>query len=340
MDYKISNVKRVYHKDIDFQKLNRNMKWRENILSDQIEIAGRLHPFGREIHQCPICHSDKISLFSMIHGYPYSECQSCFHIFLQTPINSEDISSLYSSDDPVKKSIQDKIYCDIDNYKRRIESIAIPKIDFINSYLSKKGTWLDIGCGVGEIVYAAKMRGWEACGIESDPKEVAFARQQNIPVIQAYLELGNISDYVADCDVISLLNILEHINNPVFFLSMISHSIKTDAYVIIEVPRHPSLSSFVNLVFPSLAARHIYPPDHVHIFSEISMEKMLDQCHLSAEVIWLFGQDFSDFLLCAAQNASIDNKLLYHILSKSKVIQREIDNMDLSDTMILICRKK
>lgn len=340
MDYKISHAKRIYHKDIDFQKLDRNMNWRENILSGQVEVANRLHPFRKEIFLCPICHSDNFSLFSMIHGYPYCECQSCCHIFLQTPVNSENLSTFYSSDDPQKKSIQDKIYCNIDNHKKRIESIAIPKINYINSHLSKKGTWLDIGCGVGEIVSAAIMSGWEACGIESDPKEVTFARQLKIPVTQAYLEPGNILEYVAEYDVISLFNVLEHMCNPVDFLGMISDSIKNGAYVIIEAPRHPSLSSFVNMVFPSTAARHMYPPDHVHIFSENSMEIMLEQCHLVAEGIWLFGQDFSDFLFSAAQNASVDNKLLYHILSKSNIIQREIDNMDLSDAMILICKKK
>jgi len=339
MDYKISNAKRVYHKDIDFQRLNRNMKWRENRLSDLIKLAGRFNQFGSEIHQCPICCSDNISLFSIIHGYPYCECQSCFHIFLKNPIISEDLCSLYASEEHEKKSHLDKLYCDDDIYQQRIESIALPKIDFITSYLPNKGTWLDIGCGSGENIYAANKRGWKACGIESDPTEVSFARKQGNSVIQTYLEPGNISGYVANCDVISLFNILEHISDPVFFLNMISQSMKNDTYVIIEVPRHPSLSSFVNMVFPSLSHHHIGPPVHVRIFSERSIEKMLEQCHLSAEVIWLFGQDFSEFLLCAAQNASIDNKLLYYILGKSNFIQKEIDNMDISDNMILICRK-
>jgi len=256
-------------------------------------------------------------------------------------MNSEDVYSLYSSDDPEKKSLQDKIYCDIDNYKKRIETIGLPKIDFINCYLPiKKGKWLDIGCGAGEMVYAATLRGWEAWGLESDPKEVAFARKQNIPVIQEYLDPKNVSEYVTDCDVISLINILEHINDPFVFLNMISKNMKDNAFIIIEIPRHPSLSSFVNLAFPSIASRHIYPPEHLHIFSEKSIEIVLEKCSMSAEVIWLFGQDFSDFILCAAQNASIDNNLLYHILSKSNLIQKEIDNMSLCDTMILICRKK
>ena len=73
-------------------------------------------------------------------------------------------------------------------------------------------------------------------------------------------------------DCVILRHVLEHVSDPVETVLNISKSIKKEAYFLFEVPRFPSISSLTNRCFPELAARNIYSPDHLHLFSDKSIK--------------------------------------------------------------------
>jgi 2-polyprenyl-3-methyl-5-hydroxy-6-metoxy-1,4-benzoquinol methylase len=73
---------------------------------------------------------------------------------------------------------------------------------------------VDVGCGVGWFVMAARQRGWQAIGVDPSPAAVRAAGEKGIPVFHA-----NLSDLsppgVPPADVLTMWDVLEHLTNPV-----------------------------------------------------------------------------------------------------------------------------
>src|SRR3989344_8118868 len=331
------NVPRRKSKSIDWKKLNRNAEWRKKIANADKKAAAQSAVFQPELSSCPICKGEKFHYFIEVYKYTYSECESCGHIFMQPPLDSTVVKKLYSGGEG--GSIQKLVYLDEELFLKRIEQIALPKIEHCNSIIKEKGLWIDIGCGTGEILTAAQQTGWEVKGFEADAAEVDFARRRGMDVEQKYISAEN-APKLKDAKVISLINVLEHINDPAEFLKAITGPLAKGAFVVFEVPRHPSSSSFVNLAFPHLPYRHICPPDHLHIFTEKSIEIMLNGAGLEAVSIWEFGQDAPDFILCAVNNAELEESdFIDQISALANEMQKVVDEKSLSDVIFMVAVK-
>lgn len=336
----LKTAQRVYGKPIDWSTLNRTASWKLAVAEKQRALATALLGRRLELESCPVCHSESFCLFVEVFGYPYCECEDCGHIFSQRPPQAEAIKALYSAGDLAEKSVQADIYADLAVFATRVEQVAAPKVRFVTGRLPDKGVWVDVGAGVGEVVLAAQAQGWDAVGVESDPDEVAFARRAGADVREGFLSEENVAGHVGKARVVSLFNVLEHVPDPNVILAAIARSVPSGTHIVLEVPRHPSLSSLANRVFPEMAARHIYPPDHLHIFTEKSLALVLERCRLTAQYVWLFGQDFHELLYSMACHGHCDgDPVLRQAVESSSDVQQAIDLNGLSDTMMLVTVK-
>lgn len=232
-----------------------------------------------------------------------------------------------------------KIYLDKDLFLERVKTIASPKVEFCATYIPVSGTWVDIGCGTGELLMAVKQRGWTVRGYEADDEEIEFAQGLGLDIVNQYVQSDTQMDW-SNIHVVSLVNVIEHISNPVAFLQNISAQMPAESSIVIEVPRHPSLSSFVNLMFPHLAYRHIYSPNHLHVFTETSMARLLEQCGFSPVAIWTFGQDIQELLFaCATSHKADDTRLFDRLLDASGLMQAGVDKAGFSDVLLIVAKK-
>lgn len=72
---------------------------------------------------------------------------------------------------------------------------------------------LDVGCGNGAFLAAARDAGWDAQGIDFDPKAVETARAQGLDVAQGGLaEQGFPDEYF---DAITVSHVIEHVHDPI-----------------------------------------------------------------------------------------------------------------------------
>ena len=333
----IKDINRRYNKDIDMKKLNRDIDWKINSASEHRELANKYNVrMGRGF--CPICGEKEGNIFVNVYGYDYIECNECGHIYLNTVIEEDNVKELYSGNG--NKNLQHMVYLNEELFNKRVEQIAKPKVQWVLDKTKKHGLWIDIGCGTGEILFSAKEMGYGIRGIDSDEMEVEFAISKKLNVICDYITDDNAKEYVSDGNIISLFNILEHLKNPKKLIENISNNIKKGTYVVIEVPRHPSISSLNNMLFNEFACRHIYPPDHMHIFTEESIEKMVKEVNLEPISIWNFGQDAYDIIITSLASKNINaSKFTDKILESVPILQKSIDESGLSDTMIIICKK-
>lgn len=332
-----------YGKEIDMIDLGRTVEWRKEIAGDQKLLAEKFLMDLESVEVCPICKNAESQEYVNVYGYEYRECGRCGHLYCATRPNVQKTENLYAADSD-EKSVQAKIYLDDDLFSKRTEQIAQPKVDFVMEYLNgvkniDTPKWVDIGSGGGEILNASALAGCRAVGVESDPNEAEFARSKGLTVLNEVFDACNADKLLEDADIVSAFNVLEHIHDPIGFFRNITN-VGGDRLYVFEVPRHPSISSFLNQSFPDQACRHIYPPDHLHIFTNESINIMLNECGLMSLSMWYFGQDFNEMVTSCASESQFQSKFLSQILSMSNQIQKVIDENELGDAILMIAGKK
>jgi 2-polyprenyl-3-methyl-5-hydroxy-6-metoxy-1,4-benzoquinol methylase len=107
--------------------------------------------------------------------------------------------------------------------------------------------WLDIGAGGGEVVYAARQRGFDAQGLEPNEGYSDFARQHyDVVVRTSHLDQIQGEKY----DIVSLFHVLEHMPSPMVAFDKLASLMNESGTLIIEVPNiEQSDASPANIFF-------------------------------------------------------------------------------------------
>ena len=94
---------------------------------------------------------------------------------------------------------------------------------------------LDIGCGSGAYVSFLQELGWDACGIEPNPRAVQAARDRGCRNVST----GTIADLHSDgagFDLVTLWDVLEHTHFPMRVLQQARDILRADGLLIVKVP--------------------------------------------------------------------------------------------------------
>ena len=139
--------------------------------------------------------------------------------------------------------------------------------------------------------------------------------------------------------LISLINVLEHIKNPIGLVNDLYDRMHRGAMMVFEVPRHPSVASLANLTHHSIIYRHITPPVHLQIFSDKAINMILEgKFRLLGK--WEFGQGFTDLINYAMISSDThENELYDEVMKASNSIQFAIDKAGLADQILVIAQK-
>jgi SAM-dependent methyltransferase len=101
--------------------------------------------------------------------------------------------------------------------------------------IASKGTLLDVGCGHGWFVKAARQAGWQAQGLDLPSAATRYAREQlGLPIVEGSIEGVDLPDQ--SYDVITLWHGLEHFIDPLSVLKSIRRLLKPAGRVVIAVP--------------------------------------------------------------------------------------------------------
>jgi 2-polyprenyl-3-methyl-5-hydroxy-6-metoxy-1,4-benzoquinol methylase len=112
-------------------------------------------------------------------------------------------------------------------------------LNLIERY-ARKGKILDIGCGKGEFLSAAKTRGWEVHGLEPSLALSEFASTEyGINVVCSSLEETQYPD--GFFDAVTLNMVLEHIDDPRKIVSEMRRILKKGGILFVEVPNMESM---------------------------------------------------------------------------------------------------
>lgn len=342
----VSFIKKL-GKSIPLSTLARDQEWRKSVVERQGAWVPAFMRTGSPISTCPICHTPNSRLAGVVAQVGYLECGDCGHLYCGISPSPEFLKDYYKAGD----SAQRKTYLessDNDKDNRQVE-IASEKAHFILKILracneglqDMSALWVDIGSGVGDLLKSARALGFEVQGVEPDGHQVELARKRGVPTISGYISPQEpIPKVVQRAYIITLLNLLEHVANPVEFLRHLTAQNPEGSFLAVEVPRHPSVSSILQLGGYYQTHRHIYPPEHLQIYSERSLNNVLRICGYEPRGIWVFGSDALEIF--ASVNDSYGNPGRFDDptdRTRLEELQRSVDNCGMSDNMLVVAEK-
>lgn len=123
------------------------------------------------------------------------------------------------------------------------------------------GKLLDVGCGNGSFLQLARTCGWDAVGLDPDPKSVSNALGQGLTAYEGGIEY--FSGKKELFDVITLNHVIEHVHDPIMVLKAAYTLLKPGGQLWLETP---NIDSFGHGFFQT-NWRGIETPRHLVIFN-------------------------------------------------------------------------
>lgn len=265
----------------------------------------------------------------------YIFCQHCSHLNGVFEDTNEFCEFLYTEEGgaayAVNYSAEDK-----ERYLERVRGIYIPKAEFLRESLLEQGVnpeelkICDFGAGSGYFISALQevgMRhnyGYEVSGVQANLANdmLGQALVFNYEMHQT-LEIAE----NADADLISLIGVLEHLQNPREFLAAVARN-KSVKYILISVPLF-SPCVMVETVFPNVMQRQL-SAGHTHLFTQKSLSYLVQEHGLSIVSEWWFGTDLVDIFRSVSVELGRDQKTSALMERWSDMIVPLIDEMQLS----------
>jgi cyclopropane fatty-acyl-phospholipid synthase-like methyltransferase len=126
-------------------------------------------------------------------------------------------------------------------------------------------TLLDIGCGVGRFGHGAHARGWSVTGIDVSALAVA-AGQATAPFPLRACSVEELVEEEQQFDVITAFEVLEHLSDPVGFLSNARRLLKPGGQAFCTVPNWNSKT------VQTSARPDWLPPIHLLFFTPVALQ--------------------------------------------------------------------
>jgi SAM-dependent methyltransferase len=174
------------------------------------------------------------------------------------------------------------------------EEDKIASQEYLRKYLkwiralsrAKSEKLLDVGAANGYFVDLANKSGFSALGLEISQSAVDWAVKLERPVIQGTLEtLNNGIVY----DVVTALDVLEHVPDPLNFLKIVRTKISDDGIVLINVP-------YAGSAFSKISGKrwHAYlPPEHWMYFNKKSLGRILEMAGFKVIAFRVISKSFT-----------------------------------------------
>src|SRR6185295_6272137 len=144
---------------------------------------------------------------------------------------------------------------------------------------------LDVGAHAGRFLHLASEAGWDAEGIELNPRTAAYAAARTgLPVHQ--MNARALADRGSSYDAVVLTDVLEHIPEPVDLLTMLASLTRDGGAIAVKVPCGPS-QLVKERVLAAISSHRVTLADnlvHVNHFSPRSLGLALTRAGFAPSV--------------------------------------------------------
>ena len=150
-------------------------------------------------------------------------------------------------------------------------------VNLVKKFLNKGSSILDVGCDIGLTVKSLEENGYYSEGVEVSSISAKIAKEKaGITVHNMQLE-----NYQSDIkfDGVLLLDVLEHLYDPIKVLTECNNHIKQGGYIFIHAPNHGGISArfkrFLHKKGLKKGYKHFGFPMHIYNFNKKSLNLIL-----------------------------------------------------------------
>ncbi len=184
-------------------------------------------------HFCPICNGDRLIYEFVSKGYPVCECSDCGLMFFNPQPSDQALKEIYSCDYFLgSKSEEDN--ANIQAMKKATVDLYLQQL--VNYKGHSKGRLLEIGCGEGHFLAAAKEYGFTVTGNDISPHACQISNQKlgGRRVQCGSFEKIKFPDKYFDVCV--MFDVIEHSRDPIALLKNVKKSLKPDGVLFFSTP--------------------------------------------------------------------------------------------------------
>lgn len=302
---------------------------------------------------CKMC-GEKITGKKLMdsHKMGYYLCENCHHLNSEHEDTDAFAQKVYITDNYANNYTA----ADVEKYEKRLDSIYIPKAQFLIDALKNDGIdvsdirLLDDGAGSGYFVRAMRKLGADAEGIEISTDQVKFANDMakeagiEEPILKQ-IDSCDITDYIKTTDrpVLSAIGVLEHIISLQETFDAIRDN-KNIKYLYISVPMF-GFSALFEGAFQKCYNRHL-GGTHTHLFSDDSLKYMADRIGFEIHSSWKFGSDMMDLyrFLCVSLQQNGNDEAVTVLADKFLPIidkmQLVVDESEFASEIHMLLKRK
>ncbi len=233
---------------------------------------------------CPVCGSNDARRVGFRGGRAHQNgagvecsivrCRKCSH--------------QYPNPMPFPSGTLDEVYVNADDYFKGHDIEAKKQLGLsamleFEERLGRKGNFLDVGCGVGELLWAARESGWDAIGVDPSEEFIEVGRRElGVEGMATTLEDAAFPD--ASFDVVSMSSIIEHVYDPYSLLREVHRVLRPGGWLSFDAPNEDGLYMKAGNLYMRLLRRDwvvtlapTFPPYHVQGFNEKSLRALLER---------------------------------------------------------------
>jgi len=231
------------------------------------------------ITACRACGSLHGELRFVVSGLPVVRCTDCSHVFLALACDTTALKKMYEDyggrgEAVYFRGIDAAVERALDECLSRCKSLCAPS--------SEAPRLLDIGCGNGALLERAQAMGYACEGLEISPALAAQAEKRNAVMVHRCFLAG------LDCpensfDVITMYDLLEHLENPRDDLQKIFRLLKPGGIFFIFTPDDEAVLRKAARAAYALSRGRIRKPlevfyyqDHLSYFNRKSLSVLLN----------------------------------------------------------------